>query len=164
LEHGSEQVGHSIPVIGSKIPCSRFEGISQEITAAERFFVLRATRKRPNTERAPVNFPDSRGNGKTVNELDRQLMLSRREWWWTRCTPSEAEAVRSTTFCKTNPILLFHPGLGPQDIFRIPLVADLFLESVFVVGLFGDGATLDGVRNSNETEPESNEALLNCAR
>jgi hypothetical protein len=46
---------------GQKLPCSPFEGISQEITAAQGFVGLRAILKRVNAEAIPVNFPDSRG-------------------------------------------------------------------------------------------------------
>ena len=47
---------------GQKLPCSRFEGISQEITAAQGFVGLRAILKRVSTEAPPVNSPDSRRN------------------------------------------------------------------------------------------------------
>ena len=49
---------------GQKLPCSRFEGISQEITAAQGFVGLRAILKRVSTEAPPVNSPDSRRNDK----------------------------------------------------------------------------------------------------
>ena len=49
---------------GHKLPCSRFEGISQETAAAQGFVGLRATLKRLNSEGSPVNVPDTRGRGK----------------------------------------------------------------------------------------------------
>jgi hypothetical protein len=49
---------------GQKLPCSRFEGVSQDITAAQGFVGLRAILKRVSAEAPPVNSPDSRRNDK----------------------------------------------------------------------------------------------------
>jgi hypothetical protein len=50
---------------GQKLPCSPFEGISQEITAAQGFVGFARLLKRVNAEAIPVNFPDSRGEQPT---------------------------------------------------------------------------------------------------
>jgi hypothetical protein len=46
---------------GQKLPCSPFEGISQQITAAQGFVGFARLLKRVNAKAIPVNFPDSRG-------------------------------------------------------------------------------------------------------
>jgi hypothetical protein len=50
---------------GQKLPCSPFEGISQQITAAQGFVGFARLLKRVNAEAIPVNFPDSRGEQPT---------------------------------------------------------------------------------------------------
>jgi hypothetical protein len=47
---------------GQKLPCSRFEEVSQDITAAQGFVGLRAILKPVSAEAPPVNSPDSRRN------------------------------------------------------------------------------------------------------
>ena len=63
---------------GQKLPCSRFEGISQEITAAQGFVGLRAILKRVSTEAPPVNVPDTRG---TEKKIEGGLVRFERNQW-----------------------------------------------------------------------------------
>jgi hypothetical protein len=51
-------MGHLIPVIGAKIPCSPGAGISREMPEAHGLLYFEVT----SCEELPVNFPDTREN------------------------------------------------------------------------------------------------------